>query len=205
MLSFMQREPMIYAAAGTVFGFVLGYMVAGAGSAPAPRLTTLPSATEAPSAAAAQQPAMGAGAHGVDPDELRALEALAGREPRNVEVRVQLGNILMDGHRYDDAVRWYREALSVKPGQPDVMVDLGACLVNGGKANEGLAEFDRALVVDPTHRNAAFNRGVALIELGRPKEAADAWEALIARFPSDPQLQALRGRIADLRTGKAQP
>ena len=205
MLSFMQREPMIYAAAGTLFGFVLGYMVANAGSAPAPRLTTLPPSAEVQGPPASQQPPAGNAGHAVDPDELRALEALASREPRNIEARVQLGNVLMDGHRYDDAARWYREALTINPEQRNVLVDLGACLVNGGKASEGLAEFDRALVMEPAHRNAAFNRGVALIELGRKKEAADAWEALVARFPSDPQLQALRSRIAELRADKANP
>jgi cytochrome c-type biogenesis protein CcmH/NrfG len=197
----MQREPMIYAAAGTVFGFVLGYMVANAGSAPAPRLSTFPSESES---AAPVAPPAAANPHMVDADEVRALEALAGREARSVEVRVQLGNTLMDGHRYDDAARWYREALALDPKRPDVIVDLGACLVNGGKAAEGLAEFDRALAIDPGHRNAAFNRGVALVELNRPKDAADAWEVLLARFPNDAQLQALRGRINELRSGKSQ-
>lgn len=199
----MQREPMIYAAAGTVFGFVLGYMVAGAGSAPAPRLATLPPAADQ---AEGMPPAAAPPAHDhgrVDPDELRALETLANREAGNVEVRVQLGNLLMDGHRYDDAIRWYREALAQKPGVPDVLVDMGACYVNSGRAKEGLAEFERALVIDPAHRNAAFNRGVAFIELGRPKDAADAWEALLGRYPNDPQLQRLRERITQLRAGKS--
>jgi cytochrome c-type biogenesis protein CcmH/NrfG len=40
---------------------------------------------------------------------------------------------------------------------------------------------------------------VALLNMGRQTEAADAWQALLARYPDDPQLQRLRGRIDEIR------
>src|SRR5260370_42470889 len=73
----------------------------------------------------------------LDPKELKALESLATREKGNAQVRVELGNLLMDHSRFEEAARFYREALALKPDQLDVRVDLGACLVNAGKAGDG--------------------------------------------------------------------
>jgi cytochrome c-type biogenesis protein CcmH/NrfG len=140
----------------------------------------------------------------VDPNEVRALESLAARDNTNTSVRVELGNLYMDHRRFDDAARWYREAIAIKP-DPDVIVDLGACLVNGGKATEGLAEFDKALKLSPDHRKAAFNKGVALMELGRAKEAVAVWDDLLKRFPDDPQLQTLKRQIDQVRAGTRPP
>ena len=105
----------------------------------------------------------------------------------------------MDHQRWDEAIRWYKEALALTPEDPDVSTDMGACYVHSGRAAEGLAEFDRVLQKNPAHRNARFNRGVALLELGRALEAADAWEELLKRYPGDPQLARLRGRIQEIR------
>lgn len=207
----MSREPIVYAAAGTIFGFVLGYMAANAGRdapvrpattpsvAPAFAAPSGPAATGAPAAASAP-----ADAGPVDPNEVKALESLAARDNTNPTVRVELGNLYMDHRRFDDAARWYREAIAIKP-DPDVIVDLGACLVNGGKAAEGLAEFDKALKLAPDHRKAAFNKGVALMELGRAQEAVAVWDDLLKRFPDDPQLQTLKRQIDQVRTGARPP
>jgi len=188
----MKREPMVFAVAGMIFGFVLGYMVASwdggprasavAAPAPAPASVGAPSAPHAPASA-------------LDPNEVKALESLAARDRSNLAARIELGNLLMDHSRYDEAARWYREALALDPDQPDVLVDLGACLVNGGKATEGLAEFEKALQKDPNHKKALFNKGIALMETGKTAEALAVWEALLKRFPDDPQLQGLRAQI----------
>ena len=200
----VQREPMIYAAAGMVFGFVVGYMVANAGGGGAAPPVAVPVTTATP---AFVPPASGDRPHEaaatstpLDPNEVRALESLAARDKSDALVRAQLGNLYMDHGRFDDAARWYAEAVALKPA-PDVIVDLGACLVNGGRAAEGLAEFERALKMDPAHKKAAFNKGVALMELGRPMEAVAVWDDLLKRFPDDPQLGTLKRQIDDVRAG----
>jgi tetratricopeptide (TPR) repeat protein len=203
----MQREPIVYAAAGMIFGFVLGYMVANAEAPGGSR--TVPAA--APSAPAFNPPAAtDDGPHAapsrapVDPNEARALESLAIRDKANVSVRVELGNLYMDHGQFVDAARWYGEAVVLRP-DPDVIVDLGACLVNGGKAAEGLEQFERALKLSPGHKKASFNKGVALMELGRPKEAVAVWDDLLKRYPDDPQLQTLKRQIDLVRAGAPKP
>ncbi len=201
----MRRETLVFTLAGVVFGFVLGYMAASWDPMPRPALVagnpaaagSTAAGSSAPTAQPASQPSP------LDPDEVRAMESLAARQPQDAAVRVELGNLYMDHQRWDEAIRWYREALAVAPDQPDVATDMGACYVHSGRPAEGLEEFDRVLAKDPDHRNARFNRGVALLELGRPLEAADAWEELLRRFPGDSQLQRLRERIQEIRATAA--
>jgi predicted Zn-dependent protease len=204
----MKREPMVFAVAGMVFGFVLGYMAANWDAAspearPVAAAPGEPGGSLGPSALTTGPARPGPGpsaAPAIDPNEVKALESLATRDKGNTQVRIELGNLYMDHQRYDEAARWYREALAVNPSQPDVIVDLGACLVNGGKAKEGLAEFERALAQAPNHKKALFNKGIALMESGRPKDAVAVWEDLLKRFPGDPQLQGLRAQIERVRS-----
>jgi cytochrome c-type biogenesis protein CcmH/NrfG len=191
----MRRDTLAFTLAGVVFGFVLGYMAANWGSMPKP--VDPGSAAAAPAAAPA-----GAGGglhtHQLDPDEARAMEQLAARQPNDAAVRVELGNVYMDAQRWDEAIRWYGEGLRISDN-PDVRTDMGACYVHSGRPAQGLEQFDTVLAKNPDHRNARFNRGVALLNLGRQAEAADTWEELLERNPNDPQLTTLRSRIEELR------
>jgi cytochrome c-type biogenesis protein CcmH/NrfG len=193
----MRRDTLAFTLAGVVFGFVLGYMAAGWDEMPRPAPGAAVAAPAARAAAAA--PARPA----IDPDEVKAMESLAQRQPQDAAVRTELGNLYMDHEEWDEAIRWYREALAVDPANPDVRTDLGACFVHSGRPELGLAEFETVLKARPEHRNAMFNRGVALVNMGRSREAADAWQALLERYPDDPQLQRLRGRVDELRAAGA--
>jgi cytochrome c-type biogenesis protein CcmH/NrfG len=187
---------MVFFVAGMIFGCVLGYMAANAGtSAERP---VMPELVATASVGAARTPPANAGV--LDPNELKALESLAASDPQNAQARVELGNLLMDHQRWEEAIRWYREALTLKPNDNNVRVDMGACLVGAGKAGEGLAEFDSALKRDPTHAKALYNKGVALMETGRTQEAIAAWEELLKQHPNDPQLAGLRQQIDKLKT-----
>jgi cytochrome c-type biogenesis protein CcmH/NrfG len=188
----MRRDTLVFMLAGTVFGLVVGYMAAQWGVLPAPAPAVPPGSV----AAAATAPFAR-----VDPNEVKALDSLAARQPQDAGVRVELGNLHMDAGRFEEAIRWYREALAINPALPDVATDLGACLVSAGQAAEGLAALDGALARDPTHRLALYNRGIALLQLGRAGEAADTWQELLELHPDDPQAPRLRARIDAIRAG----
>ncbi len=185
---------MIFAVAGTIFGFVLGYLVADAQRDRSPRRET--SQTVSPG-----DPKTSASAPALDPSEVRALSALAGREKDNVRVRVELGNLLMDHDQPEEAVRWYKEALALDPTLNDVRVDMGACLVRLRRNDEAFQTFEEAIKQDPGHKKARFNKGVALMESGKTSEAVAVWEALLKQYPDDPQIAPLRDQIARIRGG----
>jgi cytochrome c-type biogenesis protein CcmH/NrfG len=189
----MRRDTVVFTLAGIAFGFVVGYM--GAHWGDRPRVTA---SGAAPSEAASSAPAP-RGPATLDPNEARALEALAERDPDDTAVRVELGNLYMDHERWDEAVRWYREALGLRPDLTDVRTDLGACLVHSGRPAEGLAEFETVLEQDASHRNALYNKGIALTQLGRTQEAIATWEEVLRLYPADPQLRGLQGQIDALR------
>lgn len=209
----MKREPMVFAVAGMIFGFVLGYMAAGLGEgAGSGARSRPPQAAGMPPAARGAAPAPAA-SHGpgeghdhptgpADPDEVRTLENLAAREKQNVQVRIELGNLLMDHAQYEPATRWYREALALKPDASDVRVDLGASLLNLGRGADALAELEQALQKDPGHKKALFNKGLALMQSGRTQEAVAVWEGLLKRYPGDPQLQGLQDQVERIRGGR---
>ena len=188
----MRRETLVFTAAGVLFGAVVGYMAASWDVVPRPAVAATVPAARAPRGAASAKPA-------ANPDEVKALESLAARQPRDASVRVELGNLHMDAERWDEAIRWYREALALDPNRPDVATDLGACLVSAGRPADALPEFEKALGAMPDYKNALYNKGIALMQLGRPAEAAAAWEDLLRRHPDDPQLQGLKGRIEQIR------
>jgi tetratricopeptide (TPR) repeat protein len=189
----MRRDTLVFALAGIVFGFVVGYMAASWDVVPRPA----PLGGRAP---AVPTPAASAPAtKSLNPDEAAALVSLAARQPGDASVRVELGNLYMDAERWDEAIRWYGEALAVNPALVETATDLGACLVSAGRPAEGLAQFERVLAGDPGHRNALYNKGIALLQMGRAGEAAAVWEELLKRHPGDPQIQGLRGRIEQIR------
>jgi tetratricopeptide (TPR) repeat protein len=188
----MRRDTLVFTAAGIVFGGVAGYMAASWDVVPRPAAVSAVPAT-------GSAPAGPAPAARLSPDEVQAMESLAARQPADAAVRVELGNLYMDAERWDEAVRWYREALAISPGLVATITDLGASLVSAGKPEAALVEFEKVLQADPGHRNALYNKGIALLQLGRASDAAAAWEELLKRHPEDPQLQGLRGRIEQIR------
>jgi tetratricopeptide (TPR) repeat protein len=158
----MRRDTLAFTVAGTVFGLVVGYMAASWDVVPRPAAIGGQAATApAPAAPATKS---------LNPDEVAALESLAARQPGDASVRVELGNLYMDAERWDEAIRWYREALTVNPALVETRTDIGACLVSSGRPAKG-----------------------------RAVEAAAAWEELLKRHPGDPQIQGLRGRIEQIR------
>ena len=188
----MRRDTLVFSTAAFVFGLVVMYMAMNWDVVPRPAAAGVVAAAPAAPPAATVKP-------GPNPDEAKALESLAARQPGDAAVRVELGNLHMDAERWDEAVRWYREALALDPSRPDIVTDYGACLVSAGRPAEALAEFEKVLRTDPGHRNALYNKGIALMQMGRGNEAVAAWEELLKHHPDDPQLQGLRGRIEQIR------
>ena len=92
----MRRDTLVFTAAGVVFGLVVGYMAASWDVVPRPAAAGAVAAAPAAPAAAPAKP-------GLNPDEAKALESLAARQPGDAAVRVELGNLHMDAERWDEA------------------------------------------------------------------------------------------------------
>src|SRR5215210_161583 len=99
----MRKDSVVFGVAGIFFGVIVGWIIGSqqaVGPAAAPAAATAPAATPAAQAASS-----------FDETRASALKAAAARGPADAETRVQLGNMYFDAERYDEAIRWYEDAL----------------------------------------------------------------------------------------------
>src|SRR5438132_37279 len=108
----MKADSIAFGVAGILFGLIAGWVI---GSQQAATPSSAPG-----QAAAASRPAdsasSGAPAAAVlDETKVNAAKAVAEREPSSAAARVQVANLYFDAERYDDAIKWYAEALKLNP------------------------------------------------------------------------------------------
>jgi tetratricopeptide (TPR) repeat protein len=110
--------------------------------------------------------------------------------------RNNLGKLLRESGRADEAIAQYREALRIRP-DAEVDYNLGVALLSSGRISDAAASFGEALRLRPGYPEAHINLARALAGMGRFDEAiAHDEEALRLRpAPSEgrqPDETALR-------------
>ena len=108
--------------------------------------------------------------------------AIIGRNPACWMANNNLGNLMRDTGRPEEALAQYREAMRHHPGA-QAHYNIGVILADEGKVEQALAEFDEALRLRPAYPDALYNRGVALGMLGRLGEAIDDYEGTVRLSP----------------------
>src|SRR5262245_13482215 len=143
----MKSDAIAFGIAGVLFGLLAGWIIGSqqatgrAPAAPAPQAANAPAAGGSTSTRAAV----------LDETKVNALKTVAGREPSNARPRVELGNLYFDAERYDDAIKWYGEALKIDPKDVNVSTDLGVCYYYANQADKALEQFAVSLAIDPKH------------------------------------------------------
>jgi cytochrome c-type biogenesis protein CcmH/NrfG len=123
----------------------------------------------------------------VDPAVIKETEDKLKQDPNNVPLNVQMGNMLFDGQKYEEAIPYYSKALELEPGNPDVIVDLGVCYFNLDEFTKAKESFQEALAENPNHVNALYNLGVVSVRLKEMDVLMDAWSKLVEIAPGSPQ------------------
>jgi protein O-mannosyl-transferase len=109
----------------------------------------------------------------------RSIEA----SPDSFMAHYNLGKMLAERGRTDEAFAHYREALRANPEMAEAMVNLGNQLADRGKLHEAVELYERVIRLDPKRERAYYNLGIALEELGRRDEARKAYENAIRLKP----------------------
>ena len=190
----MQKESVLLGVAGIFFGLVVGWVI-GSQQAAAPATSPAPSQAAA-STSQQQSPAV------VALDEARAaqLRAAAGRDANDAATRVQLGNMYFDAGRFQDAARWYEDALRIEPRNPDVSTDLGIAYYYTNQPDRALAQFEHSLAINPKHSKTLLNVGVVRAFGKQDLEgAARAWQQVVDLAPDTPEARAARQALEGLR------
>lgn len=194
----MKSDAIAFGIAGVFFGLIAGWII---GSQQGTMRTAgAPAAQQQPAA-----PAAGAGgttrAAVLDEQQVTALKSVAEREPTNAAPRVQLGNLYFDAERYDDAIKWYTDALKLTPNDVNVSTDLGVCYYYVNQPDKALEQFDASLKLDPKHAKTLLNLGIVRA-FGKQdlQGAADAWQQVIKVAPDTPEAQAAKRALDSLQS-----
>ena len=186
------REAYLLAMVALFVGLVAGFLLNGSSG---PRAVTA-----APTSAPAPMPAQPAG-NMQTPDQLNVMVQpmldAAKANPSDPGPLVQLGNTYYDHQFYPEAIKYYGQALQLKPDDPDVRTDMGTAMYYAGSPEKGIAELEKVLKAHPKHVNALFNLGVIQMDgLHDNKAAITTWERLLASNPDYPNKQKVQELIA---------
>jgi tetratricopeptide (TPR) repeat protein len=196
----MKSDAIAFGIAGMAFGLFAGWVIgteqARSGSVGAP-------AAAAPTAAA---PATSGSAPAavLDQAQVTALTSVAAREPSNPKPRVDLANLYFDADRYDDAIKWYADALTLTPNDVNVSTDLGVSYYYTNQPDKALDQFAHSLKLDPKHAKTLLNLGIVRAFGKQDLDGAtEAWQQLIKFAPDSPEGQAAKRALDTLQSGHA--
>jgi len=194
----MKSDAIAFGIAGVFFGLIAGWIIGSqqamrpGGAVPVQQ----PAAQTAPSSAA---PATRAAV--LNEQEVTALKSVAEREKANARPRVQLGNLYFDAEKYDEAIKWYVEALALEPKDVNVSTDLGVCYYYTNQPDQALAQFDKSLAIDPNHGKTLLNVGIVRAFGKQDLDGATkAWQQVIKVAPDSPEGQAAKRALDSLQS-----
>ena len=196
----MKSDAIAYGIAGVLFGLIAGWMIGSQQVSPRPgAAAAAPPQTESSAA-----PASGAGATRaavLDQTQVNALQTVAQREPQNPKPRIDLANLYFDAEKYDDAMKWYEEALKLNPTDANVSTDLGVCYYYTNQPDKALAQFDKSLQLDPKHIKTLLNVGIVKA-FGKQDlaGATEAWKQVLQIAPESPEGQAAKRALDSLQS-----
>ncbi len=105
------------------------------------------------------------------------------KNPGSWQAQYNLGIALVAEGDVDGAIRHYRQALEIAPGDAGVHNNLGIALGLRGQVGEAITHFRRALRIAPWYAQGHNNLGHALQTLGRTEEAIGRYREALALRP----------------------
>jgi cytochrome c-type biogenesis protein CcmH/NrfG len=192
----MRADAIVFGIAGTLFGVIIGWVLGSQQAARTARALPPPVAQAAPAA-----PSAGPQPVPLDPERVKALEAVAAKSPNDVQTRVQLGNMFFDAEQFREAIAWYEQALSINPNDANVSTDLGVAYYYTNQPDRALRQFDHSLKVDPKHIKTLLNVGIvrAFGKQDLPG-AAKAWQQVVDISPDSPEGQAAKKGLEGIKS-----
>ncbi len=107
------------------------------------------------------------------------------RNPECWLAHLNLGNLLLQGGRTEEAIAHYDEALRYNPGYADTRFNLGKALLQAGRYDESIPQWEAVLRLTPGDSEAHDNYGVALGRVGRMVESVEQIETAVRLNPEN--------------------
>jgi tetratricopeptide (TPR) repeat protein len=188
----VRKDSVVFTVVGIFFGLLVGWIIGSQQAPAAPSAAAAPASASAP--AAQSTPTF---------DEARAsmLRATAERNPQDAASRVQLGNLYFDAERYDEAVKWYEDAVRLAPGDVNASTDLGISYYYTNQPDRALAQFEHSLSIDPKHSKTLLNIGIVRAFGKQDLEgAAKAFQQVLVAAPGSPEARAAQQALDGIRS-----
>ena len=182
----MKSDAIAFGIAGIAFGLVAGWII-GTQQATVRPAPPAPAAAAAPTGGSEQRAAI------LDPAKVDALRSVAERDASNPQPRVELANLYFDAERFDDAIKWYEEALKLNPNDVNVSTDLGVSYYYTNQTDRAIEQLNRSLNIDPKHAKTLLNMGIVKAFGKQDLDgASQAWQQVIELAPNTPEGQAAK-------------
>lgn len=127
--------------------------------------------------------------------------AEADRASAGVELEIELrdARTALENGRLDQAIRGFRAVLARQPNNAAALSGIGWALLEQGHADEASRQFSAAITMNQDHGDAYIGLGSAHRQLGRLKEAYDAYDLYLGRFPRGPKASIASYQMEQLR------
>ena len=192
----MRADSIVFAVAGVLFGVIVGWVL-GSQQARTSAPVAAPAAQAQPAGQAAQQSSR---AVPLDQGRAKALETVVQQNPKDVQPRVQLGNMYFDAEQYPQAIAWYEQAFALNTTDANLSTDLGVAYYYTNQPDRAITQFEHSLTLDPKHIKTLLKMGIVRAFGKQDLEgAAKAWEQVVAIDPNSQEGQAAKKGLEGLR------
>jgi tetratricopeptide (TPR) repeat protein len=120
----------------------------------------------------------------------------------NYTAENNLGVILIERGKIDEAIQHFKTALAVKPDYVDAHVSLAVAFMNKDKLDLAMPHLETAIKLSPNDTDVLNNYGAALAMQGRLKEALGYFKAAVKADPENPDANENLKRAEQLLSEK---
>jgi Tfp pilus assembly protein PilF len=126
-------------------------------------------------------------------DSVTLFEHTLAVTPDNLVIQYNLGHVLGEQRRYEEARIHFAEALRIKPDFFDALINMGMTLTDQGHPADAVAFFERALRVAPNSSKAHTQLAIALARQEKKSEALAEFRKAVELAPRDGDARANLG------------
>jgi eukaryotic-like serine/threonine-protein kinase len=130
---------------------------------------------------------------------LPLLTRIQRAHPGDIWANLELGDVLSNENKLNEAIRYYQAAVSIRPRMALGYFKLGTALSVIGRRVDAVDAWRQALDLDPTHILGHQLLALVLTNLDRHDEAIDRLRAAIRSNPDVATLRAILARILETK------
>jgi len=136
----------------------------------------------------------------LDEDRVAGLMSAAEADAQDLQPRISLAGLYFDAQRFDQAIPWFEEVLTLMPDSVEASTNLGVSYYYVGSPERAVDQFERSLEIEPTHAQTLVTLGIVkAFGLQDLEGATAAWERVIEVAPGSPQASAARDALGSLQ------